>query len=196
VTLPETGETKTVLVDEQALEPTLMVRAVPRVDARAYLYARITVPRTAPYLPGPVSLFRDRTFAGTSRLPQLAPGETHELGFGADDLVRVRFSPGEEKRGEGGLISSTRTDERGFRINIRNLHERPVMFSVVDQMPVSLNQEIKVDLIGRTPPTRRDVDDKRGVLAWEDRLNPDEERTIEFGYRVSWPASKYIVYGR
>jgi uncharacterized protein (TIGR02231 family) len=196
LTLPETGETKNVLVDEQTLEPSLVVRAVPRLDPRAYLYARIVMPRTAPYLAGPVSLFRDRTFTGTARLPQLAPGDQHELGFGQDDLVRVRFATAEERRGEGGLITTTRTDERNFRMTIRNLHERPIAFSLMDQVPVSLNQDIKVDLLGRMPPTRRDVDDKRGVLAWEDRLNADEERVIEFGYRLVWPANRSLTYGR
>jgi uncharacterized protein (TIGR02231 family) len=196
VTLLETGDSKSVLVDEHSLEPTLVVRAVPRLDPKAYLYARVVLPKTAPYLPGPIALFRDRAYAGQGNLPQLAPGETHELGFGADDLVRVRHSIGEERRGEAGIISSTRTDERTFRIVVKNLHERSIAFSILDQVPVSLNQEIKVDLIGKTPPTRRDVDDKRGVLGWEDKLNADEERTIEFGYRMSWPANRAIVYGR
>lgn len=194
--VPETGETKNVLVEEQTLEPALVVRAVPRLDPRAYLYARITLPRTAPYLAGPVSLFRDRTFAGTGRLPLLAPGETHELGFGADDLVRVRHAVADERKGEAGIISSTRTEEKNFRLTIKNMHERAVSYAILDQVPVSLNQEIKVELLGRSAPTRRDVDDKRGVLAWEDKLNPDEERTIEFGYRTSWPANRAVVYGR
>jgi len=194
LTLAETGETKSIFVEEQAIEPTLLVRAVPRVDPKAYLYAKFTIPKTAPYQAGVVSLFRDRTFAGSGRLPQLAPGESHELGFGADDLVKVRHAVGEERRGETGLLTSTRSDERTFRINIRNMHERSISFSVQDQIPVSLNQEIKVDLLGRTPPTRRDIDDKRGVLAWEDKLNPDEERVIEFGYRMNWPANRIVVY--
>jgi hypothetical protein len=54
----------------------------------------------------------------------------------------VRHSIGEERRGEAGIISSTRTDERTFRIVVKNLHERSIAFSILDQVPVSLNQEI------------------------------------------------------
>jgi hypothetical protein len=67
---------------------------------------------------------------------------------------------------------------------------------VQDNIPTSRQQDIKVELTGKTPPTRRDVDEKRGVLAWEALLQPDEERQIEFGYRVSWPAGKRVIYGR
>ena len=67
---------------------------------------------------------------------------------------------------------------------------------MLDQIPVSQNADITVELTGKTAPTRRDVDDKRGVLAWDMKLEPDEERVIEFGYRATWPAAKKVTYGQ
>jgi hypothetical protein len=61
---------------------------------------------------------------------------------------------------------------------------------------VSLNADIKIDLLGKSVPSRRDVDDKRGVLAWDATLAPDEERAVEFGYRATWPAGKNVTYGQ
>ena len=196
VTVPETGETKRVQIDEMELDPALAVRAVPKRDQKAYLYARITVGRGTPLLPGQVSLFRDTTFVGNGRLPLLAPGEEHELGFGIDDAIRVRYAIAEEKRGETGIITSSKTDSRSYRITVKNLHERAIPLTVLDQIPVSQNADIKVELTGKTAPSRRDVDDKRGVLAWDMTLGPDEERVIEFGYRTTWPAAKKVTYGQ
>ena len=110
VTVPETGETKRVQIDEMELDPALAVRAVPKREQKAYLYAKITVARGTPLLPGQVSLFRDTTFVGNGRLPLLAPGEEHELGFGVDDAIRVRYAIAEEKRGETGIITTSKTD--------------------------------------------------------------------------------------
>ena len=106
------------------LDPALTVRTVPKRDEKAYLYAKLTIARGTPILPGPVSLFRDATFVGNGRLPLLAPGEEHELGFGVDDAVRVRHAIAEEKRGESGIITSSKTDTRNYRITVKNLHER------------------------------------------------------------------------
>ena len=111
------------------------------------------LPKGSPLLPGAVSLFRDGTFVGTGELPVLSPGEEHELGFGVDDQVRVRHAIADEKRGETGLISSARTDSRNFRITVKNMHERAVELVVHDQIPVSQNQDIKVELVGPTAPT-------------------------------------------
>ena len=81
-------------------------------------------------------------------------------------------------------------------MTIKSLHERQIAFVMQDQIPVSNNQEIKVELLAKPQPTKRDIDDKRGVLAWEDKLAPDEEKAIDLGWRVSWPAAKSITYGR
>jgi uncharacterized protein (TIGR02231 family) len=194
VTVAPAGEPKRVQIDTAELDPALLVRTVPKRDQKAYLYAKLSMARGSPLLPGQVALFRDGTFVGTGKLPQLAPGEEFELGFGADDHVRVRHAVAEEKRGETGIISTSKTDVRNFRITLKNLHERAIPVAVIDQIPVSQNTEIKIELIGKTPPSKRDLDDKRGILAWEIKLEPDEERVVDFGYRVTWPAAKRLLY--
>lgn len=192
-TVPATGESKRVFLQQDQVEPVLTVRTVPKLDAKAYLYAKLLLPKGAPLLPGSVSLFRDGTFVGSGALPALAPGEDYELGFGADDQMRVRHTIANEQRGETGLISSAKTDSRNFRITVKNMHERAVGLVVQDQIPVSQNEDIKVEYVGPTP-TKKDVDGKRGVISFESKLGPEEERQIEFGYRVIWPGARSIVY--
>ncbi|MGD9785685.1 MAG: mucoidy inhibitor MuiA family protein [Hyphomicrobiaceae bacterium] len=193
-TVANNGEAKGVALATDTFEPQLMARAVPKRDPKAYLYAKFEAPRGSPLLPGSVSLFRDGTFVGNGRLPLLAGGEMHELGFGADDLVRVRHAVSVDKRGETGLISSSRTDERNYKLSVKNMHERAVDVTLMDQIPISRNDEIRVEFVGRTPPTRRDIEDRQGVLAWDQKVEPDEEKVIEFGYRVVWPGAKSISY--
>ena len=81
--------------------------------------------------------------------------------------MRVRHAIAEEKRAESGIITSSKTDTRNYRITVKNLHERAIQVAVIDQIPVSQNADIKIELLGKTAPTKRDLDDKRGVLAWE-----------------------------
>jgi uncharacterized protein (TIGR02231 family) len=194
VTVQNTGEAKRVKLDDQTIKPKLHVRTVPRRDTNAYLYASMTLPKTAPFLAGPVSLFRDGGFVGMGRLPNLAPGADHELGFGADSSVIVKYSILAEKRGESGIISSSATDQRNFKINVTNQHERPIDILVIDQMPVSLNEDITVDLLGPTSPTKRNFEDKRGLLAWRFPLEAGAKRDINFGYTIAWPADKKIGF--
>ena len=192
--VPNTGEAKRVQLLTEKIEPQLSIKTVPREDTKAYLYATLVLPAGTPMLAGPVSLFRDGTFVGTHELPMVSPGEKHELGFGADDLIRVKHVLVEEKRGETGLISTSRTDVRMFKISVKNLHERAMNVTVLDQMPVSNNADIKVEATGGTTPNATNVGDKRGVVSWDLKVGPDDEEIVEFGYRVVWPSAKSIVY--
>lgn len=195
VTVANTGEAKRVKLDDQRIKPKLHVRTVPRRDTNAYLYAGLELPQTAPYLAGPVSLFRDGGFVGTGRLPNLAPGAEHELGFGSDPSVIVKYNILRQQRGETGIISSSATDRREFKIEIANQHARSIDIVLIDQMPVSLNEDITVDLLGPTAPTKRNYQDKRGLLAWQFELKAGKKRTVNFGYTISWPSDKQISFG-
>ncbi len=193
--IASTGEAKRVLLSSEDIEPALSCRSVPKLDTNAYLYAKLKFAKGTPLLPGTVYLFRDGTFVGTGDLPLLSPGDDHDLGFGVDDQVKVKHAVLEEKRGETGLISTSHVDSRNFRVNVKNMHERPIDVTILDRVPVSQNDDIKVELTGHAAPTMLNVDDKRGVIAFAGRLEPDEEKILEYGYRVSWPAAKSITYG-
>ena len=194
-TVSGNGTVKRVLLMAEDLEPALSSRSVPKLDANAYLYAKIKFSKGTPLLPGRVFLFRDGTFVGSGDIPLLAPGEEHDLGFGVDDQVKVKHAVLEEKRGEAGLISTSHVDSRNFRVNVKNLHERPIEVLILDRVPVAKNDEIKVEFTGRQSPTTQNFEDKRGVMAFDMRLEPDEEKILEYGYRISWPSSKSIEYG-
>ena len=124
----------------------------------------------------------------------LAPGAEHELGFGSDPSVIVKYHILAEKRGETGIISSSVTDQRNFRIDVTNQHERPIDIVLIDQMPVSLNDEISVELLGPAAPTKKNFEDKRGLLAWQFPLEGAQKRSISFGYTIAWPTDKKIIY--
>ena len=194
-TIAGTGEPKRVLLITEDIEPVLFSRSVPKLEPTAYLYAKLKLSKGTPLLPGQVFLFRDGTFVGSADMPLLSPGEEHDLGFGIDDMVKVKHVVLEEKRGETGLISTSHVDSRNYRVSVKNLHERAIDVTVLDRVPVSQNDEIKVELTGKTAPSKQNVDDRRGVLGFDAHLEPDEEKVIEYGYRISWPASKSIVYG-
>jgi Domain of unknown function (DUF4139) len=84
---------------------------------------------------------------------------------------------------------------RNFKITAKNHHARPVQIAILDQVPVSAQQDIKVEVVMAGPaPTRKDVSDVRGTLVWDMTVAPDEEKQIGFGYKVTSPNDKRIGY--
>jgi uncharacterized protein (TIGR02231 family) len=178
-----------------ALSPDLLVRAAPALDATAYLQASFKHGEDAPLLPGRVALYRDDIYVGRGDMPGAAKEETVRLGFGADDKVKVVRSVVRRSEGSAGIISSAKTDEREFKIAVRNGHDAAVRVAIEDRLPVSEVADVTVELLpATTPPTERDAGDRRGVLAWTFDAPPAELREIKLAWRVRWPADKAIMF--
>lgn len=188
VSVDNTGTAKKVRIATDRIEAKLSAQAAPKLDPNAYLTAAFTLSGETPLLPGPVMLYRDGVFMGEGALPMLSPGEETKLGFGADDLVKVKRIEVKRRTAEEGLISTSNVDERAFDITIKNLHQAEIPITILDQMPYSTEGKITVDtLSGMSPPTVRDYERRRGVLAWTSALAPQDTKVIKHGYKVSWP---------
>ncbi len=188
VSVDNTGTAKKVRIDTSELEAELTARAVPKLDPNAYLMASFTLDGETPLLPGVVMLYRDGVFMGQGGLPLLAPGEDAKLGFGADDLIKVKRVEVNRMSGEEGLISTSNVETRAYDITVKNLHDFAVPVTILDQVPYSTWEEVTVDALpGMTAPTIRDFEKKRGVLAWNLDIEPKAEELIKHGFKVKLP---------
>lgn len=193
VSIDNTGTAKTVRIATSTVEATLAARAVPKLDPNAYLTAGFRLDGETPLLPGVVMLYRDGVFMGQGYLPLLSPGEEARLGFGVDDLIKVKRMEVKRLREEEGIITTANTDTRAYDITVKNLHGFAIPVTVLDQMPYAVIGDIKVETLpGMTPPTVRDFEKKRGILAWSFDLAPQAEKVLKHGFKVTWPRDMNI----
>jgi uncharacterized protein (TIGR02231 family) len=191
---PGDGATKSFILSSRRLEPTLVARVAPALDPTAFLEARIVNEEDAPLLPGPVAVQRDGVHVGQSRIAFVAPGEAVELGFGADDKIKVARAPVKRVENEPSWFGQTKYETRDFKTTIRNLHDFVVPTTVIDQIPFSESTVITIETLPQTTaPTAKQVADKRGVMAWSFDAKPGETKELRLAYRVKWPAEREIV---
>jgi uncharacterized protein (TIGR02231 family) len=195
VSLGASEGAKSLRVSTVTLAPDLAVRAVPVKDPTAFLEASFKQNEDAPLLPGRVAIYRDGSFVGRGQMAAAGKAETVRLGFGADDKIKIERAVLKRNEGSAGLIVTTsKTDERSFKTTVRNGHDFPLRIAIEDQLPVSENEEIQVEMLSAsTPPTATNLRDKRGVLEWAFDARPGEIRDISFAWRIRWPKDKGIV---
>ncbi|MDE2377007.1 mucoidy inhibitor MuiA family protein [Bradyrhizobium sp.] len=185
---------KSLLISTVTVTPDLAIRAAPVVDPTAYLEASFRPAEDVPLLPGKVAIYRDNVFVGRSKFTTFARNDAVRLGFGADDKVKIERSVIRQNEGTAGVISSSRTDVRSFRTVVRNGHDFQMRIAIEDQLPVSENEDIAVEMLpSTTPPTSTNIRDKRGVLEWAFDAKPGEMKEIKFAWRIRWPKDKGIV---
>ena len=195
VSIGTDGAAKAFRLASRQINPSLRAKSVPALDETAYLEAHFINDEDVPLLPGEVNIFRDGTFSGQGRVGLTAPGEAVDLGFGADDRVKVTRVPVTRRENEPTWFGQTKTETREYKIVVKNLHDFPIKVAIIDQIPFSENTAILVEqLPATTAPTEKIVNDKRGVLGWTYDLAAAESRDIRLAYKMKWPADREVVF--
>ncbi len=194
ITILPKGHEKKVAINSEKIVPVLKVKTVPKLNATAFLYAKFTHAKQAtPLLPGSVALYRDGTFAGNGALPLVPAGDDFELGFGADEAIKVVRNEIKRTKGKEGVWTTSKVDTQRYVIKVINLHQSAMVVEVWDQIPYSVNEKVVVRLLpSSTRPSRQNIKDKRGILAWDFKLEANKDKKIKLDYTISWPADKKL----
>jgi uncharacterized protein (TIGR02231 family) len=191
------GARKSVRLASREIAPELIARTTPAIDPTAYLSASFEHADEAPLLPGEINLTRDGVFIGKGRIGFTPAGDRVELGFGADDRIKVTRAPVRRQDNDPSWASSARRQLSDHKTTIQNLHKEAMKVQVIDRVPVSENSAITVEMLKETtPPTEKQIGDRRGVMGWSFDMKPGESREVRLAWRMRWPADREIVTGR
>ena len=167
--------------------------AAPKREEQAFLIAKAMNESGPVLLAGPVNIFLGDEFTGKTHLPTIPPGDDFKLAFGPDDRVKVERKIIERKHETTGVFSKEELYRYGIRTTVKNLYPTPITATILDQVPVSRDETIKVTiLVGSTKPTEPEDPMKPGVRSYTFTLQPKAEQIIELGYEVRFPKGQMI----
>ncbi len=189
VTVTSRDEETLLPVATRILEGEFHHLAVPKIRPTAFLVCRSTA--DSELLPGPMQVYFAGQYLGKTQLSQMRAGGTFELNLGADRSVLVRREKVSDKRREtffGQIDRDTVAREIAYRITLENLKDRPVTVHLLDHVPVSRIDRIRVaDLAFDPAPDQRDDQGREGVMRWKRRLAPGQKKTVQIRFSVAYP---------
>jgi len=74
-------------------------------------------------------------------------------------------------------------------IKIRNTKKESIDLSLKDQYPLSTDSDIEIELLENSGA---EVDKTTGMLSWQLKIAPNENKTIRLSYSVKAPKTKMI----
>ncbi|MGD1905408.1 MAG: mucoidy inhibitor MuiA family protein [Leptolyngbyaceae cyanobacterium] len=161
--------------------------ALPQRCDAAYLQAHLTNPADGlPLLPGTAQLFRDGGYIGQERFDYVAPSQSFELSLGLDERLSVQRE----------LVQRHITDasnnqvQLAYRLNLYNPLTHSVQITVLEQIPVSRNEEVKVNLEVSKPPVTQS---NAGICQWDLTLEGRATAHIEYQYQVNYPCGTALT---
>lgn len=163
--------------------------AVPRQSGLTYLVCEPAADREL--LSGPLNVYFSGRYVGKMMLEEKMPGATFRLGLGADREVVVKREKVTDRRKEtflGRIERDSVVRDLGYRIVAENLRDKPVSLRVVDSLPVSRVDRIKVgDLTTNPAPDEKDIQDREGVMVWRIPLAPGEKKAVNVNFTLVYP---------
>jgi uncharacterized protein (TIGR02231 family) len=180
--------------------------AIPLLTGYVYRGAEVTNSSTLPLLAGPYSAYAEGEFVGTGRLPVIARGQKFSVGFGVDTQLRCRREL-LDKADE--IAWGNRVQTFRYRLRLENFKDTPVTVRLMDRIPASKTEDIRVELGSVKPALSTDkvyVRDlkPRGILRWDIALPGsaagaeavDLEYTFDMKYAKDKAVGKDKVVGQ
>ena len=172
-------------------KPTFIHVARPLVESAVYLKAVAANSSAFQFLAGPATVFLGGDSVGSTTLPDLAPGAEMTFWLGTDRRIEAKRVLVKKETSERGVFGKADETIWQYRIDLTSTDTKPVTVELVDRMPVSRNEQIKVELKDLSQPLAADAkyvaDEKpQGMLKWIVALPARTDAGKPAAQAVSW----------
>jgi uncharacterized protein (TIGR02231 family) len=140
-------------------------------------------------LEGEANVFFEDTYLGKTLLDVRYASDTLEISLGRDRSISVnreKILDFTDRK----FIGNRKEETRAWKTTVKNNKSQEVNMIVLDQVPVSTNQEIEVDVQDKSGAK---LDPENGEIMWELKLKPSETRELELKYSVKYPRNRNLI---
>jgi len=183
------GEKRTTDMMEYELDALYEYYCAPKLDADAFLTAKILNWDEYNFLEGEASLFFEGKYIGKSILDTRNTADTLTLSLGRDGNVVVNREKKKDYTSRQ-FVGANQKIMFKYEISIRNKKDQPITIVVVDQVPLSNDKEIVVDKI---EDSKASHEEDSGLLTWKKQITAGKTETINFSYAIKYPKGNNII---
>jgi len=169
------SDNKPYLVDitEEELKADYKHYAVPKLDKRIFLLAQVTGWQELNLIDGQANIYYAGSYIGRSFIKVF--------------ISRKKLNQLSSTK----LIGNKKTVTFAYEITLKNNHKSNVHVEVLDQIPISQDNDIEVKDIELTGG---ELNETTGVVKWELVLKPGETKKISFVFSVKYPKNMNVPH--
>ena len=162
----------------------------PKMDKDVFLMCHLNSIAQQNFLSGEAQLFFEGKSVGKTYLDPLSTKKTIDLSLSRDLSIIAQRKPIKKLSIETKIGDKVK-QERTFEVTLKNNKQERVTVKLVDQIPVSNDKSINVELL---ESSEGKLTKNNGKLTWLIELEPNTSVTKSFSYVIKYPEDKH-VYG-
>lgn len=187
-TIKSDNQKNMVLVKTSKLNTKYMYYTVPKLDPGVYLIAQITDLDELNIIPGSATIFHDGSYLGNTYLNPGTLSDTMDLSLGKTNNITVKRQLLKHATKEK-IVGEKVIKTYAYSIEVKNHTKKSLQLIVEDQIPVTRNPEIEIELVSSS---KGRLDELNGFLTWKNKLKPSGLNKYELVYTVKYQKSKPI----
>lgn len=161
----------------------------PKIKPVVLLNAQVVNWEQMSLLDGEANLFFEGTFTGKNLLTLQSFNDTLNIPLGNDREILVKREQ-DKKISSSKFLGSKKETTRSWKITVRNNKSDSIKIELLDQIPVTTNEEIEildVQLQGGK------LEEETGKVIWNLTLLPGEQVEKIISYTVKHPKNKHLI---
>jgi uncharacterized protein (TIGR02231 family) len=192
------GQPSRVALARFDLTPDVRWTAFPRVTDKVFVTAKMTNTSKVALPAGECRVFVGADFVGPMQLADWGQDKEIDVGLGVDREVEAEREKLKDERSTEGLFSKDTVYARQFRITVRNHRDKAIQVRLLDQVPVSNDEDLTVTVtdpsraFATLPPRDEETNKARGVLEWRFPVASHGTEELRFGFEVRHPKGRQM----
>lgn len=184
-TIPSDNSPHKVTIAMNTLPIEFSYTAIPKILSKVYLKGKVVNNNEYPLLEGEINIFVDNDFVNRTYMTTIVATDTFEIALGIDESIKCEKILKNRFIESKGLFGGSRSVTYDFEIKVTNNRKTEESISILDQLPVAMNEKIKIELI---IPSEKEVRfNQNNELVWQLKLNPGETKIVPFKFTIEFP---------
>ena len=187
--IPNDNKEHLVAVKHFDVPATYIYSAFPKADDDAFLLARIANWHELNLLEGKTNIFYEGAYVGQGSIDPANTGDTLDISLGRDKKIVITREQDKARRSVRTIGSNVR-QTYAYTITLRNNRKEAAQMLLTEQLPISDDKDITIE---DTELSGGVQDEKTGAVKWNFALQPNETKTLKFGFTLKYPKGKVVA---
>lgn len=184
------AEPQTVRYKEEQMEAIYQYHAVPKMDPGVFLLAKIPNYGRYGLLSGTAQIFFKDTYVGQSEIDTKTVSDTLLLSLGRDEDISIKRVKPTDLAYTPKFLNNFKRELVAYDIVIKNNKKIPINIEILDQIPVSKQDDITVELEEKSG-AQYTAD--FGKLLWQLEVPAYGSKTLRFKYWLKYPKDRMVA---
>jgi len=182
--IKDDGKNNEVAIRQIELDASYKYKAVPKLSDKVYLMAYVDEWEDKNLLKGNMNLYFEGAYIGKSLLDPHQLKDSISISLGVDSNIKVERTR-DEYFTKKKFMSSKKYTKLGYTINIKSAKSAAIDIEVWDQIPVSIQDDIKVNQKEISPGFI--LNEKTGIGNWTFKLGAKEQKELKLSFELKYP---------